>query len=66
MAKINPKKSRLLIIGFVIVVLGSLTNGFFVVNNVGGIPRELMRFTIIGGILIILLGIFKKKKNFSE
>ncbi|GEM_PF-4490933 len=63
MTKINPKKSRLLIIGIFIVVLGSLTNGFLVVNNVGGIPRELMRFTIIVGVLLVLLGIFKKSNK---
>ncbi len=63
MTKINPKKSRLLIIGIVIAVLGSLTNGFFVVNNVGGILREFMRFTIIVGILLVLLGILKRSKK---
>ncbi len=46
-------------IGLLSVIIGGLLNAILIQNDIGGILRELMRFVILSGFAILLVGIFK-------
>ena len=49
-------------IGLLIFILGGLINTLLMRASVGGLPRELARLSILIGLIVLVVGLFKRKK----
>ena len=49
-------------IGLLVFILGGLMNTVLMKASVGGLPRELSRLSVLVGLVILVVGLFKRKK----
>lgn len=50
-------------IGLIVFILGGLANTLLMHSGIGGILRELTRFSILAGLVLFLIGFAKRKKG---
>ncbi len=50
-------------LGIIILIIAGLINAILVNSNIGGMVREMTRFTILAGLAIVVFGLFHKRKN---
>ena len=53
-------------IGLIIFLLAGAVNAVFVNFDVGGLPRELARLSILAGLAIFIVGLIKRKKRAAD
>ena len=49
-------------IGLIVFILAGAVNAIFINLGVAGLPRELARFTILTGLVLLVAGFIKRKK----
>jgi hypothetical protein len=47
-------------LGLLVFVVSGAVNAFFVNSDIGGLPRELARLSIFVGLIILIVGVFKR------
>ena len=50
-------------IGLVIFIAAGAINAVLINLQIGGLPRELARLSILTGLVILIVGLFKRKKK---
>ena len=50
-------------IGLFIFVLAGLINSVLVHSDIGGPLREFMRLSVLAGLVLFIIGLFKRKKQ---
>lgn len=53
-------------LGLLIFLLAGALNAVFINLDIGGIPRELARLSILAGLAIFIVGLIKRKKRGSD
>ena len=48
-------------IGLALFILGGLLNTVLIKAGIGGIPRELSRFSVLAGVVLLIIALIKKR-----
>ncbi len=63
MANNQKNKPQLWQIGLIVFILGGLINSVLIRAGVGGILRELMRLSVLAGLVLFVIGLIKRSKR---